>query len=187
DRSHAADPSQVTRGEPAERLPVALVAGGTPLSARPTAGVSTQPRWGRDATEAPSAGGATEDVPLAQGLGGDRTPRRERLPGAEGSASFRVRHSQPPWRGQRQLGGVLLSLGRCASSVPCGRRTPAWRRPQGCRALGEGFSPFGVTYEEDCHARFAGCAGILGQAKEERDGEMDPTDGGRLPLPQDTL
>ena len=52
--------------------------------------------------------------PLTQGLGGDRTARRKRLPGTEGSASFRVRDPQPRWRGQRQLGGVLLSVGRGA-------------------------------------------------------------------------
>ncbi len=83
---------------------------------------------------------AAEDLPLAQGLGGDRTPRRKRLPGTEGSASFRVRDPQPRWRGQRQLGGVLLPIGRRAPSLRCGRGTPAWRRREGSRAMGGGLA-----------------------------------------------
>src|SRR6184192_2943415 len=46
-------------------------------------------------------------------------------------ASFRLRHPQPRWRGQRQLGGVLSPVGRCAPSAPCGGCTPARRTPVG--------------------------------------------------------
>jgi len=39
-----------------------------------------------------------------------------------------------------KLGGVLLSVGRCAPSVPCGRRTPARRKPHGGREVGGGLA-----------------------------------------------
>src|SRR5439155_21666705 len=139
-RSHTPDAPELTGREAARRVSLAVVAGGNPLLARPSSGVLARPRGGCDATEASAAGDATEDAPLTQGLGGDRTARRERLPGTEGGPSFRVRDPQPRWRGQRRLGGILLSVGRFAPSVPRGRRAPSRRGPQRGREVGEGFA-----------------------------------------------